>query len=211
MMPDDVANVLRTLSELYPQPKPELRFVNPYEALVATMLSPQCTDKQVNKVTETLFRDCPDAASLCALSQAELEARIRTVGFYHTKAANLLAAFRIILDKHAGQVPGDLDALTALPGVGRKIANVVLSNAFGQAAIAVDTHVQRVANRIGLANAKQPDKTEQQLRACIPQKDWSDAHHWLIFHGRRVCHARKPECGACAVSKWCAWWNAEHA
>jgi endonuclease-3 len=204
-MMKDHAEILKRLKEHYPDAKPELWFRSPFELLVATILSAQTTDRQVNAVTGTLFGRFPDAASLAAADLEEIEAVIKSCGFYHTKARNLRAAAAALMEKHAGQVPRTMEELTALPGVGRKTANVVLSNAFGIPAIAVDTHVFRVANRLGLADAKDELKTEQQLRENIPEEQWSIAHHWLIYHGRRVCHAQRPKCEICFLYDLCPW------
>lgn len=196
-------HILSELSRLYPEAKAELNFTNPYETLVATILSAQCTDKQVNKVTQTLFERFPDVASMAALTPQQLEPYIRSCGFYHMKAAHIVEACRMIMAQHGGQVPSTLEELIALPGVGRKTANVVYSNAFRGDAIAVDTHVFRVSNRLGLADATTVEKTEQQLMQVIPKERWSLAHHQLIYHGRRVCHARKPACDECTLRPWC--------
>lgn len=197
------ARVLELLGEQYPHPKPELHFGSPFELLVATMLSAQSTDKQVNKCTEVLFRKYNTPAQFAALSEKELFPYIQSCGLYQTKGKNIIAASKILLEQYGGEVPKDRDALMQLPGVGRKTANVVVSNAFGIPAIAVDTHVFRVANRIGLTEAKDVRKTEEQLMEAIPEKDWGDAHHWLIFHGRRVCTARNPKCGECVLKDIC--------
>ena len=194
--------ILRVLAETYPEAKPELNFSNPYETLVAVMLSAQCTDKQVNKVTPAVFRDFPDVAAMAATDAETLYPYVKSCGF-KTKAQNIVAACRILMEKYDGQVPADMDALTSLPGVGRKTANVVLATAFGVPAIAVDTHVFRVSNRLGLADADNVLDTEMQLRRAIPQKDWSNAHHWLIWHGRRICSARNPKCGECPLNALC--------
>ena len=195
--------ILSELERLYPQAKPELNFSNPYETLVATILSAQCTDKQVNRVTEYLFVRFPDSASMAALEPEELEPYIKSCGFFHTKAKNIVSACRTLIQEYGGEVPRSMEALTALPGVGRKTANVVMANAFGADAIAVDTHVFRVSNRLGLVQAKTPKQAEEQLMRVIPKTDWSDAHHWLIYHGRRVCHARKPDCPNCTLRFAC--------
>ena len=195
--------ILAELQRLYPDAAPELHFTNPYETLIATMLSAQCTDKRVNMVTETLFQRFTCCADMAALTPEELEPHIKQCGLYHNKAKNIVAACRVICEQYGGEVPGDWDALVKLPGVGRKTANVVWANAFGRDAIAVDTHVFRVSNRLGLADAKDVEKTEQQLQQAIPKSDWSKAHHWLIFHGRRVCSARAPKCDACTLAGLC--------
>lgn len=194
--------VLAELERLYPDAKPELNFRNPYETLVAVMLSAQCTDKQVNKVTPALFDRYPTVAAMAAASVDDVYPMVKSCGF-KTKASNIVESCRLIMQLHGGEVPGDMKSLTALPGVGQKTANVVLANAFGVPTIAVDTHVFRVSNRIGLADAKNVEETERQLQKAIPKKDWVPAHHWLIFHGRRVCHARNPECGNCTLQPLC--------
>ena len=199
----DNTQILKRLQAHYIGARAGLHYRNAFELLIATMLSAQTTDRQVNAVTKALFDATPDAASMLALSQIELEGYIKSCGFYHTKAQNVLATCQILVDKYNGEVPRTLDELTALPGVGRKTANVVLSNAFGVPAIAVDTHVFRVSNRLGLANAKDVLETEMQLQKNIPQDKWSDAHHWLIWHGRQICSARKPECGRCFLLDIC--------
>ncbi len=201
-MPISKKAILAELSRLYPQPKPELNFTNPYETLVAKILSAQCTDKQVNKVTPAVFAAYPDALTMAAATPEELYPMVKSCGF-KTKATNIVMACRELVAAHGGQVPATMEALTKLPGVGRKTANVVLANAFNIPAIAVDTHVFRVSNRLGLASAKTVEETERQLQKAIPKPDWRDAHHWLIFHGRRVCHAQRPECESCTLSALC--------
>lgn len=195
---------LGALKAAYPDAECELSFSTPFELLVATMLSAQCTDKQVNKVTSVLFPVYNTPEAFAALSDEELEPYIKSCGFYKTKGKSIIAASKIICEQHAGGVPKTREELMALPGVGRKTANVVLSNAFGVNAIAVDTHVFRVANRIGLAAAKDVEATEEQLMQNISESDWSQAHHWLIFHGRRVCSARNPKCDICTIKPYCA-------
>lgn len=194
--------ILEGLRALYPDAGPELHFRDPYETLVAVMLSAQCTDRQVNKVTPALFERYPTARDMAAASVEDVYPMVKSCGF-KTKAANIVSACRLIMQNHGGEVPGTMEALTALPGVGRKTANVVLANAFGVPTIAVDTHVFRVSNRLGLADAKTVEETERQLQKAIPKKDWVAAHHWLIFHGRRVCHARGPQCATCALRPLC--------
>lgn len=200
--PETQKAILQELRRLYPNPRPELNFSNPYETLVSVMLSAQCTDKQVNKVTPELFRRYPDVETMAAAKSSEVYPLVKSCGF-KSKADNIVEACRILLCQHSGEVPNDMDALKRLPGVGQKTANVVLANAFGVPTIAVDTHVFRVSNRLGLADANNVEKTEQQLMRAIPREDWIDAHHWLIFHGRRVCHARKPECITCTLQSLC--------
>ncbi len=197
------AEALRRLAAAYPDAKPALEYRTPFELLVSTMLAAQCTDRQVNKCTRVLYEKYNTPAQFAALTEEQLEPYIKSCGFFRAKGKNILAASRLLVERYGGQVPPDRDALTQLPGVGRKTANVVVSNAFGIPAIAVDTHVFRVSNRIGLADAKTVEKTEEQLMARIPQKDWSAAHHWLIYHGRQVCGAKKPRCEGCCVACVC--------
>jgi len=202
MPPVSKKAILAELKRLYPDAGPELNFSNPYETLVATMLSAQCTDKQVNKVTPAVFARYPDAAAMAAAPVEELFPMVKSCGF-KSKASNIIAACKILVEKHGGEVPGSMEELTALPGVGRKTANVVMANAFKVPAIAVDTHVFRVSNRLGLVEADDVLNTEKQLMRVIPKADWCDAHHWLIWHGRRVCSARSPKCEACPLSAQC--------
>ena len=197
------AEALRRLAAAYPDAKPALEYRTPFELLVSTMLAAQCTDRQVNKCTRVLYDKYTPPAQFAALTEEQLEPYINSCGFFRAKGKNILATSRLLVERYGGQVPPDRDALTQLPGVGRKTANVVVSNAFGIPAIAVDTHVFRVSNRIGLADAKTVEKTEEQLMARIPQKDWSAAHHWLIYHGRQVCGAKKPRCEGCCVACVC--------
>lgn len=198
-----IAHVLDILESQYPNAETELDHKNPYELLVATILSAQCTDVRVNKITPALFSAYPDVYQMAQAKQKDVEEIIYSCGFYVNKAKNLIHASRIIVEEFEGQVPADLEALQTLPGVGRKTANVVGSNAFGIPAIAVDTHVFRVSNRIGLANATDVFKTEDQLMEVIPKEKWSQAHHWLILHGRRVCTARSPKCDVCPLANDC--------
>lgn len=197
------AQILDVLAQMYPDAKPELHFTNPYETLVATMLSAQSTDVQVNKVTPKLFLDYPTVERLAAATPEEILPYVASCGF-KSKATNLVLAARDIVSRFSGQVPSTMEELTSLKGVGRKTANVVMANAFDIPAMAVDTHVFRVSNRLGLANANSVEKTEQQLMQVIPKERWNKAHHWLIFHGRRVCKARNPQCAACALLPLCA-------
>ena len=192
--------VMDALEGLYPEAKAELHFTNPYETLVATILSAQCTDKRVNQVTEPLFRLYPDAAAMAQLTPEELEPHIKSCGLYHNKAKNIVAACRALVEQYGGQVPADRKKLMALPGVGQKTAGVVLLAAFGDDQIPVDTHVFRVSNRIGLARSTTPSGVEKQLREILPQEIWSHAHHLLIWHGRRCCAARTPACERCPLS-----------
>ena len=202
------SEALRLLEAAYPDAKPALEFSSPFELLVATMLSAQCTDKQVNRCTRELFPVYNTPAQFAALSSEELEPYIHSCGFYHTKGRHIIETARILCAAFGGEVPADREALTKLPGVGRKTANVVLSNAFNIPAIAVDTHVFRVANRIGLTEAGTVEKTEQQLMENIPGADWGRAHHWLIYHGRQICDARRPKCELCTLAGLCAHYQA---
>lgn len=191
--------VLQALEGLYPDARAELHFSNPFETLIATMLSAQCTDKRVNMVTEKLFPLYPDAFAMAKLEPEELEPHIKSCGLYRTKAKHIVEACRALVELYDGQVPADRKKLMALPGVGQKTAGVVLLAAFGEDQIPVDTHVFRVSNRIGLAHANTPGGVEEGLRQVIPRDMWSFGHHLLIWHGRRICHARKPECDRCPL------------
>ena len=192
--------VMEALRGLYPEAKPELHFANPYETLIATILSAQCTDKRVNLVTERLFPLYPDAFAMAKLTPEALEPMIRECGLYHNKAKNIVAASRALVEQYGGQVPNTREALMKLPGVGQKTAGMVLLAAFGDDQIPVDTHVFRVSRRIGLADANTPEKVERQLRALLDKDIWSLGHHLIIWHGRRCCHARKPECERCPLN-----------
>ena len=194
---------LKILSEVYAGARPALHYNTAYELLVAVILSAQCTDERVNKVTAELFKEHSTPEAMLTLSQEELEKYIFSCGLYRSKAAHILSASRDIVEKFGGKVPESFADLKSLAGVGQKTANVVSSVWFDKDAIAVDTHVFRVSNRLGLANANTPLKTEEQLKAAIPQEHWSEAHHWLIWHGRRVCHSQKPDCGNCLLSACC--------
>ncbi|OGQ57959.1 MAG: endonuclease III [Deltaproteobacteria bacterium RIFCSPLOWO2_02_FULL_50_16] len=204
---DAITKILKTLEGRYPRAGTALTHKNPFEMLIATILSAQCTDKRVNTVTQVLFKKCRTPHDFVRLGKGNLERSIKTCGLYHTKAKNIVAACRMILNDYEGQVPQGREALMKLPGVGRKTANVVLSNAFGIPAIAVDTHVFRVSHRLGLVKARNPEETEKQLMEVIPRRQWSRAHHWLIHHGRALCHARKPNCLECPVRQWCQDFN----
>lgn len=198
---------LAILKRTYPNAKPALHFSSPFELLVATILSAQSTDVMVNKCTSELFPVANTPAQIAAMTEAELTPYIKRCGFYRLKGAHIIETARILLAQYGGQVPADIDVLQTLPGVGRKTANVVASNAFGIPAIAVDTHVFRVSNRIGLAHASNVEKTEQQLQKAIPREDWGSAHHWLIYHGRQICDARKPKCEICPLSGLCEYYR----
>ena len=187
----------------YPDARCALDHLDPFQLVVATILSAQCTDARVNLTTPALFARFPDAASLAQARLDELEGLIKSTGFYHNKAKNLIGLAQALLARHGGQVPADLATLTALPGVGQKTANVVLSNAFGVPALPVDTHIFRVARRLGLSKATTPEKVEADLCALFPREDWIELHHQLIFHGRRVCDARRPDCAGCTLLDLC--------
>jgi endonuclease-3 len=195
--------VVEILNEMYPDAKAELDFKNPFELLVATVLSAQCTDVRVNEVTKVLFKEAPDVVSLDQMPLETLAEIIRSCGLYKSKSKNLKETARLIIEKYDGLVPKTIDELTTLPGVGRKTANVVVSNAFGTPAIAVDTHVFRVSNRIGLVHEKNVENTEEALMKVVPRTLWTKTHHTIIFHGRRVCKARKPDCESCQLSEIC--------
>lgn len=197
--------ILTELERLYPDARPALQYKTPYELLVAVILSAQCTDERVNKVTAVLFKRCNTPETMLTLTQSELEKYIYSCGFYHNKAAHILSASRDIVEKFAGEVPSTLEELRTLAGVGRKTANVVYAVAFGGDAIAVDTHVFRVSNRLGLASGKTPEAVEDGLMKAIPKELWAKAHHWLIFHGRQVCHSQRPACESCTLANLCKW------
>ena len=199
--------ILEGLNALYPDAGPELHFSNPYETLVATILAAQCTDARVNQVTPAVFRDFPDPQAMAQTTPEILFPYVKSCGF-KSKAANIVNACKMIVEKYGGEVPSTLEELTQLPGVGRKTANVVLAFSFGVPALPVDTHVFRVANRLGLADALTVEETERQLTELIPRDQWSQAHHWMIYHGRRVCHSQKPDCESCTLRPFC---KAAHA
>jgi endonuclease-3 len=196
--------VLRRLEADHPDAECALWHDSPVQLLVATILSAQCTDERVNLVTAKLFADCPDAASIAALPIKRLEEYVQSAGFFRNKAKNVKACCQALVDQHGGQAPRDLDALVALPGVGRKTANVVLGVAYGVASgVVVDTHVGRLSRRLGLTDEDDPVKVERDLMLALPKKKWIDFSHQMIFHGRRVCDARKPKCDACSMAKFC--------
>ncbi|WP_075770238.1 endonuclease III [Aerophototrophica crusticola] len=200
-----IEEFFRRLSAADPEPKTELEYGNPYTLLVAVVLSAQATDVGVNKATKGLFAAADNPAAMVALGEATVRDFIKTIGLYKNKAANVIKLSQILLDKHGGEVPRDRESLEALPGVGRKTANVVLNVAFGEPTIAVDTHIFRVGNRTGLAPGKDPDAVEQVLLKKVPKPYRQHAHHWLILHGRYTCKARKPDCPACIVRDLCAY------
>ncbi len=203
--------VLATLEQLYPDAKTELNFSNPFELLVSTVLSAQATDVSVNAATPALFAAYPDALALSQATPEEVEPYIKKIGLYHAKAKNLVNLARLLLQRHNGEVPNSFEAVMALPGAGRKTANVVLSNAYGYPAIAVDTHVGRLARRLGLSNQTNPDKVEADLETFFPRDRWIFVHHALILHGRRVCMARKPLCSQCQMASFCPKIGVENA
>ena len=192
--------ILDELAVLYPEAAPELDFSNPYETLIAVILSAQCTDKRVNMVTARLCPEYPDAFAMAKLEPEELEPKIRECGLYRNKAKNIIAACRALVEQYDGVVPSSREQLMKLPGVGQKTAGVVLMAAFGDDQFPVDTHVFRVSRRIGMADAGTPEKVEIQLKALLPKDTWSFGHHRLIWHGRRVCDARKPACDRCPLA-----------
>ena len=201
---DRAKELLARLPKIYPDAHCELDHSNPLELLVATMLSAQCTDKRVNLVTRDLFQRCRTAQDYAAISQEELEGLVRSTGFYRNKAKNIRAMGAKLLAEHNGQVPDTLEALAVLPGVGRKTANVVLGNAFSKnEGVVVDTHVGRLSQRLGLTKFADPVRIEQDLMKLFPRQVWTDLSHWLIFHGRRRCAARKPDCANCELKNLC--------
>ncbi len=203
MSPAEVETFFATLRAANPHPQTELNFSSVFELLAAVLLSAQATDVSVNKATRTLFAVAPTPQRMLALGIAGVEVHIRTIGLYRTKAKHLLETCRLLIERHGGNVPRSRDALEALPGVGRKTANVVLNVAFGEPTMAVDTHIFRLGNRTGLAPGKTPLDVERQLLRRVPPAYRVDAHHWLILHGRYVCQARKPRCGECRVASVC--------
>ena len=199
----DKKAALAELQRLYPDAKPALHYTSTYELLVAVVLSAQCTDERVNKVTEVLFKEHSTPETMLTLTQKQLEEYIFSCGFYRMKAQHILSASKDILEKFGGEVPNTVEDLMSLAGVGKKTANVVYSVAFGGAAIAVDTHVFRVSNRLGLAKGKTPLEVESGLQKAIPKELWSKAHHWLIYHGRQICHSQRPDCKNCTLNELC--------
>ena len=197
------AEIFTRLREANPAPTTELVYASTFQLLIAVILSAQATDKSVNAATRSLFADAPTPQAMLALGEERLAAYINRIGLFRTKARNVIATSRLLVEQHGGEVPNDRQALEALPGVGRKTANVVLNTAFGEPTIAVDTHIFRVANRTRLAGGKTPLAVEQQLIKTVPDEFKHDAHHWLILHGRYVCKARSPECWRCTIAELC--------
>nr|MBL8457671.1 endonuclease III [Zoogloeaceae bacterium] len=203
MKRDAVLNFFQRLAEANPHPVTELEYASPYQLLVAVVLSAQATDKSVNIATRRLFAEAPTPEAMLGLGEARVTELIKTIGLFRNKARNTIALSRLLLERHGGEVPHDRAALEALPGVGRKTANVVLNTVFGDAVMAVDTHIFRLANRTGLAPGKDVVAVEDALMRRVPRAYLKNAHHWLILHGRYVCTARKPACGACIVRDLC--------
>ncbi len=203
----NIDNILKVLRETYPEAKCALNFGSPYELLVSTILSAQCTDVRVNKVTSELYKKYNTPEKMISLTEEELGEKIKSCGFFRNKSRNILLTSRELVEKYGGEVPHTMEQLLQLPGVGRKTADVVLSNAFGVPAIAVDTHVFRVANRLGIADGSTPHKVEMELMENIPKNMWSDSHHYLIWHGRRICKSRKPDCEHCPLALYCKYFN----
>jgi endonuclease-3 len=204
MKSKDIEPFFATLRAANPTPTSELEFTTPFELLVAVILSAQSTDAGVNKATRELFRVANTPQKIAAMGAEKLEGYIKSLGFFRMKAKNVVETSRILAERYGGQVPRSREDLEALPGVGRKTANVVLNVAFGEPTLAVDTHVFRVSNRTGLAPGKTPEEVEEKLLKVVPKEFMHDAHHWLILHGRYVCVARKPKCWECAVIQYCA-------
>ena len=196
---------LEALAAAHPNPRTELEYATPFQLLVAVVLSAQTTDAAVNKATRALFARAPDARAMAALGAEGIAPYIRSIGLWQAKARNVAELSRLLVERHGGEVPADRAALEALPGVGRKTANVVLNVAFGQPEMAVDTHIFRLGNRTGLAPGKTPRAVEEELVKRLPREYLRDAHHWLILHGRYVCKARTPECWRCPAARWCCY------
>ncbi len=191
------------LSQSYPHPKSELEYISPFQLLIATILAAQSTDKQVNVITRKLFQRAPDAESMSVMELDEVKEFVRSINYFNNKAKNILDVSRILMERYQGEVPANREGLESLPGVGRKTANVVLGNAFGQPVMPVDTHVHRVSNRIGIVTTMKVEQTEEALMAIIPEAWVIDFHHYLLLHGRYTCKAKKPECGKCNVRHIC--------
>jgi endonuclease-3 len=200
---DKRAQIFGRLRAANPHPTTELEYGNPFQLLIAVILSAQSTDVGVNKATRALFRKVKTPKAMLKLGEEGLRGHIRTIGLFNTKASNIMKTCAILEERHGGKVPQDRTALEALPGVGRKTANVILNTAFGQPTIAVDTHIFRVANRTGIAPGKNVNEVEKRLLRLVPEEFLQDAHHWLILHGRYTCIARKPRCGSCTISDLC--------
>ncbi|MFY9218764.1 MAG: endonuclease III [Tepidanaerobacteraceae bacterium] len=206
-----ITRILNKLSQLYPEAGTALKYNNPFQLLIATILAAQCTDKRVNKVTERLFEKYKGPEDFAVADRRELEEDIRECGLFRNKSKNIIATSRILLEKHGGEVPSSFDELTKLPGVGRKTANVILANAFAIPAFAVDTHVYRLARRLGFSPKKDVYGVEKDLNEKIPESLWIKAHHWLIYHGRNVCRARNPLCDICTLKEDCPEYTKIHS
>lgn len=200
---EHAVKIIEILKKEYPNPKPALKFSSPFELLVATILSAQCTDERVNQVTDILFKKYKKPEDYLAVTNEELENDIYSTGFYKNKAKSLKNCCRELADKHDGKVPADFDKINKLPGVGRKTASVVAGNGFGIPAIAVDTHVKRLSNLLGMVDSKNPEKIEAALKELLPEKYWIQTAHWLAAHGRKVCIARRPMCLSCVLNHLC--------
>ncbi|KXZ39293.1 DNA-(apurinic or apyrimidinic site) lyase /endonuclease III [Alkalithermobacter thermoalcaliphilus JW-YL-7 = DSM 7308] len=203
----DIDKILDILEKTYPDAKCELNYKTPFELLVATILSAQCTDERVNKVTKDLFEKYNTPEDIVNLGEENLQEIIKSCGLYKSKAKKIVQTCKILIEKYSGNVPNEIEKLVNLPGVGRKTANVVLSNAYNIDAIAVDTHVFRVSNRIGIIESKDPKDAEFKLMNIIPKQRWSKSHYLLIFHGRRTCKAKKPDCSNCSISNYCKYFK----
>ncbi len=200
-----VEKIYGILEKEFPEAACTLRFKNPYELLTATILAAQCTDARVNKVTPALFERYPDAGALCGATSADVEKKIASTGFFRNKTRSLLGMAKALVEKHGGEVPGEMEALVALPGVGRKTANVVLGNCFGRPALVVDTHFKRLSGRLGLSKESNPDKIEVELGRIVPEERQTMWSHFMVFHGRNVCAAKKPKCPECGIIDLCPW------
>lgn len=207
MKRETVLTILKLLDRIYPNAGCALNYQNPFQLLIAVVLSAQTTDKSVNNVTPLLFEQYPDPSSLAAADQDDVAECIRRIGMYRTKSRNIISLSAKLVSDYGSEVPDDYESLVSLPGVGRKTANVVLAEAFGHQRIAVDTHVFRVSNRIGFTSEKDVLRTEMELMRTIPEEMWSHSHHLLIFHGRNLCQARNPHCSECAVSPYCRYFK----
>lgn len=209
-MKKEIKIIVDTLMKTYPDARCELLYETPFQLLIATVLSAQTTDKKVNEVTEKLFKTHGDLNSFLTLTEEELREKIKVIGLYKTKSKNIMNLCKILKEKFNGEVPKERDLLVTLPGVGRKTANVVISNCFGVQAFAVDVHVFRVSNRIGLAKANTPEKTELELMKNIDENLWTICHHTIIFHGRRCCISRNPKCEECTIKSYCNYYKNKH-
>lgn len=205
--PAAINKIFATFQKLNPSPETELKYKNPYTLMVAVVLSAQMTDSGVNRATAELFKVVDHPAAMVKLGLAGIKKYVRSVNFFNTKAGHILALSKMLLDEHDGEVPRAREALEALPGVGRKSANVILNVVYGEHTMAVDTHIFRVSNRTGIAPGKTPREVEDNLLRNVPKKYGMHAHHWLVLHGRYVCTARAPKCSACPIARWCAWPN----